>query len=102
MSQAQLDTRINILKKDIDSGLGDQDRMKQILSALEAERASHPKLTRNFVTFPGEEQSMTILERNGQPMVVRPQQQDAAPDLLQYQQMLDEEERKKLGGLLFR
>jgi len=25
--------------------------------------------TRNFVTFPGEEQSMTILERNGQPMV---------------------------------
>ena len=30
------------------------------------------------------------------------QQQDAAPDLLQYQQMLDEEERKKLGGLLFR
>ena len=67
MSQAQLDTRINILKKDIDSGLGDQDRMKQILSALEAERASHPKLTRNFVTFPGEEKSLTILERNGQP-----------------------------------
>ena len=58
--------------------------------------------TRNFVTFPGEEQSMTILERNGQPMIARPQQQDAAPDLLQYQQMLDEEERKKLGGLLFR
>jgi hypothetical protein len=58
--------------------------------------------TRNFVTFPGEEQSMTILERNGQPMVARTQQQDAAPDLLQYQQMLDEEERKKLGGLLFR
>ena len=58
--------------------------------------------TRNFVTFPGEEQSMTILERNGQPMVARPQQQDVSPDLLQYQQMLDEEERKKLGGLLFR
>ena len=68
MTQAQLDTRINILKKDIDSGFGDQDRMKQILSALEAERASHPKLTRNFVTFPGEEQSMTILERNNQPV----------------------------------
>jgi hypothetical protein len=58
--------------------------------------------TRNFVTFPGEEQSMTILERNGQPMVARTQQQDATPDLLQYQQMLDEDERKKLGGLLFR
>ena len=25
-----------------------------------------PKVTRNFVTFPGEEKSMTILERNGQ------------------------------------
>ena len=67
MTQAQLDTRINILKKDIDSGLGNQDRMKQILSALEKERASHPKLTRNFVVFPGEETSMRILERNGQP-----------------------------------
>jgi len=58
--------------------------------------------TRNFVTFPGEEKSLTILERNGQPMVARTQQQDATPDLLQYQQMLDDEERKKLGGLLFR
>lgn len=58
--------------------------------------------TRNFVTFPGEEQSMTILERNGQPMVARTQQQDAAPDLLQYQQMLDDEERRKSAGLLFR
>jgi len=66
MTQAQLDTRIDILKKDIDSGLGNQDRMKQILSALEAERASHSKLTRNFVVFPGEEKNMTILERNGQ------------------------------------
>lgn len=27
--------------------------------------------TRNFVTFPGEEQSMTILERNGQPLKAR-------------------------------
>jgi hypothetical protein len=66
MTQAQLDTRIDILKKDIDSGLGNQDRMKQILSALEAERASHSKLSRNFVVFPGEEKNMTILERNGQ------------------------------------
>ncbi len=68
MSQAQLDTRIDILKKDIDSGLGNQDRMKQILSALEAERASHPKLTRNFVVFPGNENMLTILERNNQPV----------------------------------
>jgi len=35
-------------------------------------------------------------------LFARPQQQDVLPDLLQYQQMLDEEERKKLGGLLFR
>jgi len=66
MTQAQLDTRIDILKKDIDSGLGNQDRMKQILSALEAERASHPKLTHNFVVFPGEEQNIKILERNAE------------------------------------
>jgi len=58
--------------------------------------------TRNFVTFPGEEQSLTILERNGQPMIARTQQQDATPDLLQYQQMLDDEERRKSAGLLFR
>jgi len=64
MTQAQLDTRIDILKKDIDSGLGNQDRMKEILSALEQERAYHSNLTRNFVVFPGEEKSMTILERN--------------------------------------
>jgi len=37
----------------------------------EAQSALKEKLgkeTRNFVTFPGEEQSMTILERNGQPV----------------------------------
>jgi hypothetical protein len=68
MTQAQLDTRIDILEKDISSGLGNQDRMKEILSALKAERASHSNLTRNFVVFPGEEQSMTILERNNKPM----------------------------------
>jgi hypothetical protein len=63
MTQAQLDTRIDILKKDISSGLGNQDRMKQILSALEAERAAHSNLTRNFVIFPGEEKNVKILER---------------------------------------
>lgn len=35
-------------------------------------------------------------------LFARPQQQDVSPDLLQYQQMLDEKERKKLGGLLYR
>jgi len=66
MTQAQLDARISTLKKDIDSGLGNQDRMKQILSSLEQERASHPKLTHNFVVFPGEEQNIKILERNAE------------------------------------
>lgn len=69
---------------------------------LDATSRGAGKGTRNFVTFPGEEKSLTILERNGQPMIARPQQQDATPDLMQYQQMLDDEERKKLGGLLFR
>ena len=66
MTQAQLDARISTLKKDIGSGLGNQDRMKQILSSLEQERASHPKLTHNFVVFPGEEQNIKILERNAE------------------------------------
>jgi hypothetical protein len=79
MTQAQLDTRINILKKDIDSGLGDQERMKQILASMEQERALHTNLTRNFVVFPGEEQNMRILERNGQP-VASPFYQDPFPD----------------------
>jgi len=69
---------------------------------LDATSRGAGKGTRNFVTFPGEEQSMTILERNGQPMIARTQQQDATPDLLQYQQMLDDEERRKSAGLLFR
>lgn len=68
MTQAQLDNRINILKKDINSGLGNQDRMKQILSALEAERASHSNLTSNFVVFPGNEHLLKIQSRNGQPI----------------------------------
>jgi hypothetical protein len=66
MTQTQIDARINSLKKDIGSGLGNQERMKQQLASLEQERASHPKLTRNFVVFPGEEKSMIILERNAE------------------------------------
>jgi hypothetical protein len=64
MTQSQIDARISSLKKDIGSGLGNQERMKQQLASLEQERASHRNLTRNFVVFPGEEKNMTILERN--------------------------------------
>jgi hypothetical protein len=74
----------------------DDDVLKMMNATAE------PYVTRNFVTFPGEEQNLTILERNGQPMVARTQQQDATPDLMQYQQMLDDEERRKSAGLLFR
>jgi len=38
---------------------------------LDATSRGGGKGTRNFVTFPGEEQSMTILERNGQPLKAR-------------------------------
>ena len=41
----------------------DDDVLKMMNATAE------PHVTRNFVTFPGEEQSLTILERNGQPMV---------------------------------
>jgi hypothetical protein len=67
LTQSQIDARINSLKSDIASGLGDQKRMKEILSSLEAERASHPKLTSNFVVFPGNENLLTIKEINDQP-----------------------------------
>jgi len=40
----------------------DDDVLKMMNATAE------PHVTRNFVTFPGEEQSLTILERNGQPM----------------------------------
>jgi hypothetical protein len=66
MTQRQIDTRIDILKKDIASGLGDQSRMKQILSSMEKERALHTNQTRNFVVF--DPSHMTVLERNSQPI----------------------------------
>ena len=47
---------------------------------LDATSRDAGKGTRNFVTFPGEEQSLTILERNGQPMV--------APAMPEEQKML--------------
>jgi len=66
MTPLQIDTRINILKKDIDSGLGNQDRMKQILASLEKEKALFKNQTRNFVVF--DPNHMTILERNAKPI----------------------------------
>ena len=62
----QLDARIEILKKDIESGLGNQEVMKQKLKNLEAERAKSTNLTSNFVVF--DPTDVKILERNNQPM----------------------------------
>jgi hypothetical protein len=94
---------------DVFSGEGSRIAAEQLRQAgipgikyLDATSRGAGTGTRNFVTFPGEEKSLTILERNGQPMVARTQQQDATPDLMQYQQMLDDEERRKSAGLLFR
>ena len=67
MTKSQIDARIDSLKADIASGLGNQKRMKEILSSLEAERANHPELTSNFVVFPGNENLLTIKEINDQP-----------------------------------
>ena len=62
----QLDARIEILKKDIESGLGNQEVMKQKLKNLEAERAKSTNLTSNFVVF--DPSDVKILERNDQPI----------------------------------
>jgi len=62
----QLDARIEILKKDIESGLGNQEVMKQKLKNLEAERAKSTNLTSNFVVF--DPTDVKILERNNQPL----------------------------------
>jgi hypothetical protein len=66
MTPLQINTRIDILKKDIASGLGDQNRMKQILSSLEKEKALYENPTRNFVVF--DPSHMKIIERNSQPI----------------------------------
>jgi len=64
MTPFQINTRIDILKKDIASGLGNQSRMKEILSSLEKEKALHENPTRNFVVF--DPNHLSILERNEQ------------------------------------
>jgi len=66
MTPLQINTRIDILKKDIASGLGDQNRMKQILSSLEKEKSLYENPTRNFVVF--DPSHMKIIERNSQPI----------------------------------
>jgi hypothetical protein len=62
----QLDAKIDILKKDIDSGLGNKEVMERKLKNLMDERARTTNQTSNFVVF--EPSTVKILERNNQPI----------------------------------
>ena len=66
LSPSQLDARIKVLQKDIDSGLGDKETMMRKLKNYEAEKASYSNLTSNFVPFNAK--NMKILERNNEPL----------------------------------
>ena len=59
---AQLDAKIDILKKDIDSGLGNRETMERQLKVLQDERARTTKQTFNFVVF--DPKTVKILEKN--------------------------------------
>ena len=63
---AQLDAKIDILKKDIDSGLGNKEVMERQLKVLQDERARTTKQTSNFVVF--DPSTVKILEENGKPL----------------------------------
>jgi hypothetical protein len=62
----QLDAKIDILKKDIDSGLGNKEVMERKLKNLMDERARTTEQTFNYVVF--DPTDVKILERNNQPV----------------------------------
>ena len=62
LTPAQLETRMDILKKDIKSGLGNQEAMKEQLRKMQAEMDSYKNMTSNFVVFDPAE--VKILEKN--------------------------------------
>jgi hypothetical protein len=63
---AQLDAKIDILKKDLDSGLGNKEVMERRLKVLQDERARTTKQTSNFVVF--DPSTVKILEENSKPV----------------------------------
>jgi hypothetical protein len=63
---AQLDAKIDILKKDLDSGLGNKEVMERQLKVLQDERARTTNQTSNFVVF--DPSTVKILEENGKPL----------------------------------
>ena len=62
LTPSQLETRMDILKEDIKSGLGNQEVMKEKLKKMQAEMDSYKNMTSNFVVFDPAE--VKILERN--------------------------------------
>ena len=63
---AQLDAKIDILKKDINSGLGNKEVMERQLKVLQDERARTTNQTSNFVVF--DPSTVKILEENSKPL----------------------------------
>lgn len=63
---AQLDAKIDILKKDLDSGVGNKEIMERQLKVLQDERARTTNQTSNFVLF--DPSTVKILEENGKPL----------------------------------
>lgn len=64
LTPSQLETRMDILKQDIKSGLGNQEVMKERLKRYEKELDSYKNLTSNFVVF--DPTDVKILEKNSQ------------------------------------
>lgn len=64
LTPSQLEQRMDILKQDIKSGLGNQEVMKEQLKKYQAELDSYKNLTSNFVVF--DPTDVKILEKNSQ------------------------------------
>lgn len=64
-SITQLDAKIDILKKDLDLGLGNKEVMERKLKVLQDERARTTNQTSNFVVF--DPSTVKILEENSKP-----------------------------------
>ena len=66
LTPSQLEKRMDILKEDIKSGLGNQELMKDQLRKMQTEMDSYKNMTSNFVVF--EPSTVKILEENSKPV----------------------------------
>jgi hypothetical protein len=62
LTPSQLETRMDILREDIKSGLGNQEVMKDQLRKMQTEMDSYKNMTSNFVVF--DPSTVKILEKN--------------------------------------